>query len=84
MGAKRAWMCADCAYAMPDPVPVDRVQNVVAQLILDHKDKWGQAQDRPQLLGWFVGRAMKALGGNADPDEVFEKVMRSVSTGGKL
>lgn len=81
VGAKRAIICADCAYAMPDPVPVDRVQNVVAQLILSNKDKWQQARERPQLLGWFVGQAMKVLGGQADPEEVFEKVMRSVERG---
>jgi hypothetical protein len=27
IGDKRATMCADCAYALPDPVPVDRVRN---------------------------------------------------------
>ncbi|MEH2517514.1 hypothetical protein V1279_003087 [Bradyrhizobium sp. AZCC 1610] len=75
IGAKRAYHCADCAYALPDPVPVDRVANAVDAIVDGNPDKWEQALLRPQLVGWFVGRVMKALNGAADPDEVYQKVM---------
>lgn len=75
IGDKRATMCADCAYALPDPVPVDRVQNALGVIIMDNPDKVEQAKQRPELIGWFVGQTMKKLNGQADPDEVFEKAM---------
>lgn len=75
IGDKRAIICADCAYALPDEVPVDRAQNALAVLFLDSQDKWEQAKVRPELAGWFVGQVMKKLNGQADPDEVFAKVM---------
>jgi hypothetical protein len=33
IGDKRAIMCADCAYALPDPAPVDRGGRVVDIII---------------------------------------------------
>lgn len=39
VGDKRAIICADCAYAMPDPVPVDRIGNVVESTIAANPDK---------------------------------------------
>jgi Asp-tRNA(Asn)/Glu-tRNA(Gln) amidotransferase B subunit len=75
VGAKRAMICADCAYAMPDEVPVDGVGRLVDIIIADNPGKWEQALHRPQLIGWFVGQTFKRLNGVADPDEVFEKVM---------
>jgi Asp-tRNA(Asn)/Glu-tRNA(Gln) amidotransferase B subunit len=74
IGAKRAIICADCAYAMPDPVYVDRVGRHIDVVIADNPEKWDQAFARPQLLGWFVGQVMKRLNGAADPEEVYRKV----------
>jgi len=75
IGDKRAIICADCAYAMPDPIPVDRVVDVIDGLVRDHQMKWSQAVRKPVLLGWFVGQTMKALRGAADVDDVMRKVM---------
>jgi hypothetical protein len=55
-GAKRCWMCADCAYALPDPPPpVDRIQACINQIFVEYADKVEQARHRPELYGWFVG-----------------------------
>jgi aspartyl-tRNA(Asn)/glutamyl-tRNA(Gln) amidotransferase subunit B len=43
---------------------------VVDQLIADNPALWQQAQKNPRLLGWFVGQAMRARNGNADPNVV--------------
>jgi hypothetical protein len=32
-----------------------------------------QARKRPELIGWFVGQAMRKLEGRADPDDVYAK-----------
>ncbi|WP_315729775.1 hypothetical protein [Bradyrhizobium sp. SZCCHNRI2010] len=74
-GDKRAWMCADCAYAAPDPLPVDPVQAAIDILISDNPDRWEQTLLRPELLGWFVGQSMKKLRGWCNPDDVFERIM---------
>lgn len=73
IGDKRAIICADCAYAMPDEVPVDRVGRAMDVIIADNPGKREQALHRPQLIGWLVGQTFKRL--NGVPDEVFEKVM---------
>jgi hypothetical protein len=79
IGDKRATLCADCAYALPwPPERFDRVQNAIALLVYDNPDKWEQAKARPQLAGWFVGQVMKKLNGQADPEEVFEKVVQAL------
>jgi Asp-tRNA(Asn)/Glu-tRNA(Gln) amidotransferase B subunit len=79
IGAKRAIICADCAYAMPDEVVVDRVGAALAELIVYNPEKVEQAKGRPELIGWFVGQAMKKLNGQADPDEVFTKAVAAFS-----
>lgn len=40
---------------------------VVARLFEQNPDKVQQARERPQLIGWFVGQAMKKLLIPADP-----------------
>lgn len=77
---KRAIICADCAYAMPDEVQVDRVAVMIDQFVAGNPDKWEQARLRPQLVGWFVGRVMKAFNGAADPDEVYAKVLAKLAS----
>ena len=57
-----------------EPVQVDYVGRHVDVIITDNPDKWEQAQLRPQLLGWFVGQAIKRLNGAVDPDVVYSRV----------
>jgi aspartyl-tRNA(Asn)/glutamyl-tRNA(Gln) amidotransferase subunit B len=37
-----------------------------------------QAKSKPALIGWFVGQAMKASGGKANPQAVNELLKRKL------
>jgi aspartyl-tRNA(Asn)/glutamyl-tRNA(Gln) amidotransferase subunit B len=43
---------------------------VIDDIIANNPDKVTQAKANPKLLGWFVGQAMKASGGKANPQAV--------------
>ncbi len=43
------------------------IEKVVDDIIQANPDKVEQAKAKPTLLGWFVGQAMKASGGKANP-----------------
>ncbi len=46
------------------------IEKVVDQIIIQNPDKVAQAKANAKLLGWFVGQAMKASGGKANPQTV--------------
>lgn len=44
-------------------------------LMREHPDKVTQARERPQLIGWFVGQALKNLGSiNRDGRDLMERL----------
>jgi Asp-tRNA(Asn)/Glu-tRNA(Gln) amidotransferase B subunit len=47
----------------------------IRRLMREHSDKVIQARDRPQLIGWFVGQALKNLGSkNKDGRDLMERL----------
>jgi aspartyl-tRNA(Asn)/glutamyl-tRNA(Gln) amidotransferase subunit B len=46
------------------------IETVVDDIIAANPDKVAQARAKPQLIAWFVGQAMKASGGKANPQAV--------------
>jgi aspartyl-tRNA(Asn)/glutamyl-tRNA(Gln) amidotransferase subunit B len=46
------------------------IEAAIDQIIAANPDKVAQAQQKPTMLGWFVGQAMKATGGKANPQTV--------------
>jgi aspartyl-tRNA(Asn)/glutamyl-tRNA(Gln) amidotransferase subunit B len=46
------------------------IEKIVADIIAANPDKAAQAKEKPAMLGWFVGQAMKASGGKANPQAV--------------
>jgi aspartyl-tRNA(Asn)/glutamyl-tRNA(Gln) amidotransferase subunit B len=46
------------------------IERVVDDIIAANPDKVAQARAKPQLIAWFVGQAMKASGGKANPQAV--------------
>ncbi|TCT02428.1 Asp-tRNA(Asn)/Glu-tRNA(Gln) amidotransferase subunit GatB [Aquabacter spiritensis] len=46
------------------------IEKVVDDIIAANPDKVAQLQAKPTMLGWFVGQAMKASGGKANPQAV--------------
>jgi len=43
---------------------------LVDAIIADNPEKVAQAKDKPAVIGWFVGQAMKRSGGKANPQAV--------------
>ncbi|HEY8129238.1 MAG TPA: Asp-tRNA(Asn)/Glu-tRNA(Gln) amidotransferase GatCAB subunit B, partial [Hyphomicrobium sp.] len=48
------------------------IERAVDEIIAANPDKVEQAKAKPSMLGWFVGQAMKASGGKANPQAVNE------------
>jgi len=51
---------------------IGAIEKVVDDIIAQNPDKVAQAKAKPTLIGWFVGQAMKASGGKANPQAVNE------------
>ena len=43
------------------------IEKVVDEIIAKNQEKAAQVKEKPAALGWFVGQAMKASGGKANP-----------------
>jgi aspartyl-tRNA(Asn)/glutamyl-tRNA(Gln) amidotransferase subunit B len=54
------------------------IEKVVDEIIASNPDKVAQAKAKPALIGWFVGQAMKASGGKANPQAVNELLKRKL------
>jgi aspartyl-tRNA(Asn)/glutamyl-tRNA(Gln) amidotransferase subunit B len=54
------------------------IEKVVDDIIAQNPDKVEQAKAKPQLASWFVGQAMKASGGKANPQAVNDLVKRKL------
>ncbi len=54
------------------------IEKVVDDIIASNPDKVVQVRAKPQLVGWFVGQAMKASGGKANPQAVNELLKRKL------
>jgi aspartyl-tRNA(Asn)/glutamyl-tRNA(Gln) amidotransferase subunit B len=46
------------------------IEAAIDAIIAANPDKVAQAKQKPTMLGWFVGQAMKATGGKANPQAV--------------
>ncbi|GAC1333382.1 MAG: Asp-tRNA(Asn)/Glu-tRNA(Gln) amidotransferase subunit GatB [Beijerinckiaceae bacterium] len=46
------------------------IEAAIDAIIAANPDKVAQAQQKPTMLGWFVGQTMKATGGKANPQAV--------------
>jgi len=54
------------------------IEAEVGKVIDANPEKAKQAQEKPQLAGWFVGQVMKATGGKANPQAVNALVKRKL------
>jgi aspartyl-tRNA(Asn)/glutamyl-tRNA(Gln) amidotransferase subunit B len=46
------------------------IAKIVDLVVAENPEKAEQAKEKPALLGWFVGQAMRASGGKANPQAV--------------
>jgi aspartyl-tRNA(Asn)/glutamyl-tRNA(Gln) amidotransferase subunit B len=58
------------ARGMKQVTDTGAIEKVVDDIIAANPEKVEQAKAKPTLLGWFVGQAMKASGGKANPQAV--------------
>jgi len=54
------------------------IERIVDEIIAANPDKVAQAKAKPTVIGWFVGQAMKASGGKANPQAVNELLKRKL------
>ena len=47
-------------------------------LLANNPDKVADAKSNPKAIGWFVGQAMKASGGKANPKTVNELLTKKL------
>jgi aspartyl-tRNA(Asn)/glutamyl-tRNA(Gln) amidotransferase subunit B len=66
------------ARGMKQVTDLSALEKVVDDIVARNPDKVAQAKANPKLLGWFVGQAMKASGGKANPQAVNELLKRKL------
>ncbi|QRG05167.1 Asp-tRNA(Asn)/Glu-tRNA(Gln) amidotransferase subunit GatB [Xanthobacter dioxanivorans] len=60
------------ARGMKQVTDTGAIEKVVDEIIAANPDKVAQVLAKPTMLGWFVGQAMKASGGKANPQALNE------------
>ena len=63
---------------MTQVTDVSAIEKVVDEIIAKNPDKVTDAKSNPKAIGWFVGQAMKASGGKANPQAVNELLKRKL------
>jgi aspartyl-tRNA(Asn)/glutamyl-tRNA(Gln) amidotransferase subunit B len=66
------------ARGLQQVTDLSAIEKVVDDVIAQNPDKAAQAKANPKLAGWFVGQAMKASGGKANPQAVNELIKRKL------
>jgi aspartyl-tRNA(Asn)/glutamyl-tRNA(Gln) amidotransferase subunit B len=66
------------ARGMEQVTDLSAIEKVVDEIIAANPDKVEQARANPKLIGWFVGQAMKASGGKANPQAVNDLLKRKL------
>jgi aspartyl-tRNA(Asn)/glutamyl-tRNA(Gln) amidotransferase subunit B len=66
------------AHGMKQVTDLGAIEKVVDEIIAANPDKVAQARANEKLIGWFVGQAMKASGGKANPQAVNELLKRKL------
>ncbi len=66
------------ARGMTQVTDLSAIEKVVDDIVAQNPDKVAQAKANPKLLGWFVGQAMKASGGKANPQAVNDLLKRKL------
>ena len=54
------------------------IEKVLDEIIRQNPDKVADAKNNPKAIGWFVGQAMKASSGKANPQAVNELLRRKL------
>ncbi|MEG9861981.1 MAG: Asp-tRNA(Asn)/Glu-tRNA(Gln) amidotransferase subunit GatB [Parvularculales bacterium] len=57
-------------YGLRQVTDMSVIEAIVDEVIASNPDKVAQVQNKPQMLGWFVGQVMKSSKGKANPQSV--------------
>jgi aspartyl-tRNA(Asn)/glutamyl-tRNA(Gln) amidotransferase subunit B len=63
---------------MQQVTDLGEIEKVVDDIVAQNPEKVAQAKANPKLVGWFVGQAMKASGGKANPQAVNELLKKKL------
>jgi aspartyl-tRNA(Asn)/glutamyl-tRNA(Gln) amidotransferase subunit B len=66
------------ARGMTQVTDLSAIEKVVDEIIDRNPDKVADVKTNPKALGWFVGQAMKASGGKANPQAVNDLLKRKL------
>jgi aspartyl-tRNA(Asn)/glutamyl-tRNA(Gln) amidotransferase subunit B len=66
------------ARGMQQVTDLAAIERIVDDIIVGNPDKAEQAKAKPAMIGWFVGQAMKASGGKANPQAVNDLFRRKL------
>jgi len=66
------------ARGMKQVTDLGAIEKVVDDIVAANPDKAAQAKEKPAMVGWFVGQAMKASGGKANPQAVNELLKKKL------
>jgi aspartyl-tRNA(Asn)/glutamyl-tRNA(Gln) amidotransferase subunit B len=66
------------ARGLKQVTDVAAIEKIVDDIVAANPDKVAQAKAKPALIGWFVGQAMRASGGKANPQAVNELLKRKL------
>jgi aspartyl-tRNA(Asn)/glutamyl-tRNA(Gln) amidotransferase subunit B len=64
---------------MEQMTDLSAIEKVVDEILAKNPDKVADAKTNPKAIGWFVGQAMKASGGKANPQAVNDLLKRKLS-----
>ncbi len=64
------------AHGLKQVTDTGAIEKVVDEIIAANPDKVAEVQEKPKLMGWFVGQVMKASGGKANPGAV-NKILKA-------
>lgn len=63
---------------MKQVTDIGAIEKVIDEIIAKNPDKVADAKTNPKAIGWFVGQAMKASGGKANPQAVNDILKRKL------
>ena len=66
------------ARGMKQVTDLGAIEAAVDEIIAANPDKAAAVADKPQAIGWFVGQAMKATGGKANPAQLNDLLRRKL------
>ena len=66
------------ARGMKQVTDLGAIEKVVDEIIAANPDQVAKVQAKPTMIGWFVGQAMKASGGKANPQALNEILKRKL------